>query len=156
QRGDGAQRWRWLVVCLVNRFGRARRTVRATAAIDFFLEPRQQPLAFPQPALDFIAPIGLEPIALTHALEPATYFLEVLLDFFGLLEGVVLTEVFELDLFDELRFALFDDLGVLARSLRAERVDDPDLIFGLQFGDIQQERFAAQSGNLGGNLVDVV
>ena len=63
--------------------------------------------------------------------------------------------MFELEFFDELRFALIDDLCVLARSLRTERVDDSDLIFGLQFGDIQQERFAAQCGDLGGNLIDV-
>src|SRR5712692_1913911 len=70
QRRDGAQRRGCHVLLLFDRW-RLAWAVRAIAPIDLFLEARQQPLALAQPGFDFVAPLGLEPIAIADALEPA-------------------------------------------------------------------------------------
>jgi len=119
-------------------------------------EVDQQRLASLQPLLDLVCPISAEPVPLLHSAEPAPDLVQVLRDLFGFLECVVLAEMFEFDLFDELGFALLDDLGVFVRPENAERADDARLVARAQPGDIEARVFATKSFDSGENLRELV
>src|SRR5207302_2021796 len=95
------------------------RAAIAVAAVDLFLESREQSLTLRQPRLDFFTPLGFEPVSFFHFVKPAPDFLQILLNLLSFLKGVILTEALELDLLDKLGFALFDDFGVLTCALGA-------------------------------------
>src|SRR5439155_23118117 len=100
--------------------------------------------------------VGLEPVALPHALVPAADLVEVLLDLFGLFEAVVLAEVLELDLLLELGLALLDDLAVLAGTLVAKALTDARLVGRVQVRDREAHGLATEGRDPGHDALQLL
>src|SRR6478735_5772464 len=112
--------------------------VIAAALIDGLLEIVQQFLALFDPRLHLGLAIRTEPVPFHYSRKPAPNLFEVLSDLLRLLECVVLPEVFELDLLDELCFALLDDLRVFLVPQHSEAGDDLLLVASAQARDIEE------------------